>query len=82
MRKGVDRVGSWPPYLLDRYKTNDKLFEFRKGILIPMIMDKDRGLIPEIGGKIMEFKDYEYSPSARPIYNLPGRFVLKKVEKK
>lgn len=75
--QGVPRAGSWPPDLLHSLKPDEKLFEYRKGYLVPMVNDKNRGLIPEAGGKIIEFKDYEYSPTARRIYNLPGRFVLK-----
>ncbi|MBL8825224.1 MAG: hypothetical protein JNJ77_21735 [Planctomycetia bacterium] len=54
---------------------NEKVYEYRSGILVPMIFDEYRGLIPEAGGKIIDFKDYRYSPEARRIYNLPGRFV-------
>ena len=28
-----------------------------------------------VGGKIIAFKDYEYSPTAPRIWNLPGGFV-------
>ena len=77
-RTGVPRVGSWPGDLVQTRSVNEKVYEYQKGILIPMIVDKDRGLIPEVGGKIIEFKDYEYSPGARRIYNLPGRFVPKR----
>lgn len=54
---------------------NEKVYEYRSGILVPMVFDEYRGLIPEVGGKIIDFKDYRYSPEARRIYNLPGRFV-------
>ena len=56
------------------------VYEFRSDRLIPGQLDENGRFLPEIGGKIIEFKEYRYSPSARKIYNLPGRFV--KVEAK
>ncbi len=69
--------GSWPPPFRDDLRVNSKLYEFRSGKLIPMIVDQELGLIPEVGGIIIDFKDYRYSPTARRIYNLPGFFVRK-----
>ncbi|MFT3883379.1 MAG: hypothetical protein QM703_27475 [Gemmatales bacterium] len=71
------RPGATPPQLISTRTPNEKVFEYRTGILIPMIIDMNRGLIPELGGTIIDFKDYVYSPTARRIYNLPGRFVPK-----
>lgn len=54
-----------------------KVFEFRSGMLIPGEIRKEGNFVPEAGGKMIEFKDYKYSPSEIPIWNLPGRFVKK-----
>lgn len=64
-----------PSNLIERKHTKEKVYEYRSGILVPMVFDEYRGLIPEVGGKIIDFKDYRYTPEARRIYNLPGRFV-------
>ncbi|OWK41792.1 hypothetical protein FRUB_03870 [Fimbriiglobus ruber] len=34
--------------------------------------------VPEVGGKIIRFADYRYNPEAKPIWNLPGKFILAK----
>lgn len=74
----VPRSGvSMPPELLGKLQAGDKAYEYRSGYLIPMVVDAKHGLIPEVGQKIIEFKTYKYSPTAKIIYNLPGRFVLK-----
>jgi hypothetical protein len=56
-----------------------KVYEYRSGMLIPGELQPGRfaagPFVPEAGGKIIAFKDYEYSPSAPPIWNLPGVFV-------
>lgn len=62
------------PYVMKSMYPNEKVYEYRSGILIPMIFHERLGLMPEVGGKMVEFKDYEYSPAARRIYNLPGFF--------
>lgn len=69
-----------PSKLIEAKTPNEKVYEYRTGILVPMYINDKNKLIPEVGGKIIDFKDYQYSPTARRIYNLPGRFVLKKDE--
>jgi hypothetical protein len=69
-----------PSNLVEAKTPNEKVYEYRTGILVPMTINDKNKLIPEVGGKIIDFKDYHYSPNARHIYNLPGRFVLKKDE--
>lgn len=69
-----------PSKLIEAKTPNEKIYEYRTGILVPMYINDKNKLIPEVGGKIIDFKDYKYSPTARRIYNLPGRFVLKKDE--
>jgi len=52
-----------------------KVFEFRSGLLIPGEVQPGGRFVPEAGGKIILFKDYEYTPTATPIWNLPGVFI-------
>ncbi|MBL8825223.1 MAG: hypothetical protein JNJ77_21730 [Planctomycetia bacterium] len=74
-KRKLPRSRMGPSNLIERKHTKEKVYENRSGILVPMVFDEYRGLIPEVGGKIIDFKDYRYSPEARRIYNLPGRFV-------
>lgn len=67
---------SRPPSLLDGLSDNQKVYEFQNGMLIPMIYKQRVGMIPENKGTIIKFQDYIYHPTARVIYNLPGRFDL------
>lgn len=69
--------GIGAPYYTIGFTNEQKLYEYRSGILIPVIYYSKLGIVPEIGGKIIDIKEYRYSPTARRIYNLPGRFVLK-----
>lgn len=52
-----------------------KAFEFRHGTLTPGELRKDGAFVPEVGGKIIAFADYTYTPDAPRIWNLPGGFV-------
>lgn len=72
-----DITGSGPMPLESSLRENAKYFELRHGVLIPVIYYKDRGFVPEIGGKIIPFSEYKYTPLSRRIYNLPGRFIPK-----
>jgi hypothetical protein len=58
------------------------VYEFRSGRLIPGDIDDKCNFIPTVGGRIIEFKDYRYSPKAATIYNLPGKFVGKEKKDK
>lgn len=51
-----------------------EVYEFRSKTLIPGVIEKGE-FIPELGGKIIDFEEYKYAKDARPIYNLPGKFV-------
>jgi hypothetical protein len=72
---GSVRSVSGPVQLLASREKNEKIYEFRCGYLVPMIFDNTLGLVPEVGGKIIKFEDYQYSTASRRIYNLPGHFV-------
>lgn len=74
----VERKGPFAPKLVEARTPNEKVYEFRSGVLVPMIIDEKRGLIPDIKGEIIAFNSYQYHPSARRIYNLPGRYEVKK----
>ena len=74
-----------PPWLIgpkvEGQKATDpeEVYEFRSGRLIKGMLQESGNFIPELGSKIIDFKDYV--PNRQPrIYNLPG--VLKPIEKK
>jgi len=50
------------------------VYEFRSGRLIKGELDAKGHFIPEIGSKVIDFKDYHYRPDGPRIWNLPGRF--------
>ena len=54
-----------------------KVFELRSGMLIPGQFAKNGLFVPENGATISKFADYSYSELARPIWNLPGKYVKK-----
>lgn len=54
-----------------------KVFELRSGMLIPGQFAKNGLFVPEDKGKIIKFADYTYNELARPIWNLPGKYVKK-----
>jgi hypothetical protein len=58
------------------------VFEFRSGSLIKGRFDSAGSFVPLIGSTVVDFKEYRYSKDSPRIYNLPGRFVEKKGEKK
>ncbi len=45
-------------------------------MLIPGTIRERGNFLPEEGGKIVSFKNYQYSASATPIWNLPGRYEI------
>lgn len=51
------------------------VYELRSGRLIPGMYSPEGLFVPELGGKITDFKEYKYSDKAVPIWNLPGKFV-------
>jgi hypothetical protein len=51
-----------------------KAYEYRSGVLVPGELQRDGSFVPEIGGKIIHFKDYTYTPDGPKIWNLPGWF--------
>jgi hypothetical protein len=55
----------------------DRVYEFRSGRLILGVLKENGDFIPDLGAKVIPFKDYRYSKDALRIYNLPGKFVEK-----
>lgn len=62
--------------LLMTFSAKEQVYEFRSHRLIPGMIYKAE-FVPDIGGKVIEFREYRFSPEARRIYNLPGKFVDK-----
>ena len=56
--------------------TPRQVYEFRSGMLIPGTIREKGQFVPEEGGQIVSFKTYQYSKSAIPIWNLPGRYEI------
>jgi hypothetical protein len=68
---------SVPNYTLIGAAPGRPVYEFRFGRLIKGAMDKSGNFIPEAGSVVLRFEDYRYSPTAIPIWNLPGYFKKK-----
>jgi hypothetical protein len=60
-------------------KDTEEVYEFRSGRLIKGTLHKTGNFVPELGSKILDFKDYD-PRGRRRIYNLPG--VLRPGEQK
>jgi hypothetical protein len=68
-----------PPFQIinARRPGREQVFEFRAGRLIKGQLDKEGNFIPDLGSKVLDFKDYEYKKDPLYIYNLPGYFQEK-----
>jgi hypothetical protein len=51
-----------------------KVYELRSGRLIKGEITEDGSFIPDLGTKVIDFKDYKYTPDGIQIYNLPGHY--------
>jgi hypothetical protein len=76
-QKRHQRSSVEPDYVILNAPAQKGVYEFRSGRLIPGDLDDDGNFIPTLGGRIIDFQDYRYSPKAPKIYNLPGKFVHK-----
>jgi hypothetical protein len=54
------------------------VYEYRSGRLIKGVIDTKGYFVPDLDGKVIEFKDYKYKPGGIHIWNLPGEFGKKK----
>ena len=50
------------------------VYEFRSGVLIPGAMNATGRFVPQVGGTIIRFADFIYTPRSPVIWNLPGYF--------
>src|SRR5439155_18230012 len=68
-----------PDYVVINAPAQKGVYEFRSDLLshrlIPGDIDDNGNFIPELGCRIIDFKDYRYSPTAHTIYNLPVKFL-------
>jgi hypothetical protein len=71
-----------PPCTPINGEPEKNVYEYRSGTLVPGAIDDDGNFIPTLDAKVIDFKDYVYSPKAAKIYNLPGKFVRKGEEDK
>src|SRR5229473_3577874 len=58
--------GSGAPPLIINYRRPgiERVFEYRSGRLIKGELDREGNFVPELGSKVISFKDYHYSPKA------------------
>ncbi len=54
-----------------------RAYEYRSGRLIVGELDDKGNFLPDVGSKVISFKDYRYNAKAIRIYNLPGSFKKK-----
>ncbi len=67
------------PMVINRPPVTEVMYEYRSGRLVKGTMDVRGNFAPEVGAKIISFKDYR--PGKDPIiWNLPGEFKEKKDE--
>lgn len=52
----------------------EEVYEYRSGRLIKGRLQKTGNFVPELGSKVLDFKDYDPDENRR-IYNLPGKLV-------
>lgn len=78
LRLGAGESGV-PDYELINLRRPGRIhvYEYRSGRLIKGEIDEDGNFVPDLGERVIQFKEYEYSEAkdAVRIYNLPGRFV-------
>jgi len=80
LKKGQGTSRGIPPFTLLNVTgpTPRKVYEFRSGVLVPGELRPEGNFVPEAGGKVVRFADYQYAPGATPVWNLPGVFEPEK----
>jgi len=79
LKAGIPRTGGHYEIINSRGPGREHVFEFRSGRLIKGELDKEGNFIPDLGSKVLDFKDYQYEKKDPIyIYNLPGYFKEKK----
>jgi hypothetical protein len=66
-----------PEPLVKARWSNELVYEYRTGYLIPMFISGDNRLIPDINSRIIRYEQYRHSMLARRIYNMPGQLIIK-----
>jgi hypothetical protein len=54
----------------------EDVYEYRSGRLLKGTLNKSGNFAPEVGSKVLDFKEYGQDRVSRRIYNLPGRLLL------
>ena len=73
-----------PPWLLKPRKPDESVYEHKQVMLIPGFLHdigtEEWVFVPDLGGKCIPMEPYlkTYHPHSRRIYNLPGKFEVKK----
>jgi hypothetical protein len=65
--------GIMPAELLNG-RAEKNVYEFRSGRLIKGDLNQNGYFVPEVGSRVIDFKDYHYREGGPRIWNLPGRF--------
>jgi hypothetical protein len=79
LKAGSARTGGPLEIINCRAPGREHVFEFRSGRLIKGELDKEGNFVPDLGSKVLDFKDYQYKKKDPIyIYNLPGYFKEKK----
>jgi hypothetical protein len=82
LKAGMGGTGGILEIINVRRPGREHIYEFRSGRLIQGELDKEGNFIPDLGGKVIDFKDYQYKKDPLYIYNLPGYFREKKANTK
>jgi hypothetical protein len=55
----------------------ESAYEYRSGRLLQGVLRKSGTFVPDLGSRVLDFKDYVPGKQALRIYNLPGRLEKK-----
>jgi hypothetical protein len=54
-----------------------RAYEYRSGMLIRGLLDKEGNFVPDEGSTVIPFRDYKYDSDGPKVWNLPGYFKKK-----
>ncbi len=78
-KAGTKLTGGAFEIINSRGPGREHVYEFRSGRLIKGELDKEGNFVPDLGSKVLDFKDYRFKKKDPVyIYNLPGYFKEKK----
>jgi hypothetical protein len=69
---------TWPEREGPNRDAPEEVYEYRSGRLIKGTLQGSGNFVPELGSKVLDFKEYDPLTDRRRIYNLPG--VLRKAQ--